>query len=135
MGSNPYLEPVPGTLIDAPVAASAPAGSQISEVRVGEHTGKTRVVFDASEEVAFSYNVANENKTLVLDFPGSGWSAPGQMTIADSPLVSSWQAAPRPQGGTRVTVQLARPARVLWAQALPAAPGAEPRVVVDLAAL
>ena len=118
-----------------PVSAPAGASSaQIRDIRFGEHPGRTRIVFDMSDNVSYRYNLHTDGKTLWLDMPGAAWTGAAESAMAQSPLVSSWQME-EGAGGTRVTIRMKQPARVLTAEALPRAGGQEPRIVIDLAPL
>lgn len=112
-----------------PVTAS---GASITNLRVGEHTDKTRLVFDLSADVSFRYDVDNGEKIMTVEFPGAGWTAHTQQSLDSSPLVASYQVAPDGHGGTRAAIQLRQPVRVVMAQALPGAAGLSPRIVIDL---
>lgn len=113
----------------------AAAGAAVTNVRFGEHGDKTRLVLDASGAVAFSYNVDNNDMILTISLPGTGWQGARQMSIANSPLVGSYQVVPDNAGGHQVIMQLRRPVHVLWSQALE--PGGQQghRVVFDIAPL
>lgn len=117
-----------------PVAVPRTVPAQVTQLRVGEHPGRTRLVFDTTADVSYSYEVDNGEKILRVSFPGASWAAPVQSAFANSPMVVSYQATPDGNGGTTLAIQLQRNAQVALAQGLPAASGVPPRVVVDLAA-
>jgi hypothetical protein len=104
----------------------------VSQLRFGEHPDKTRLVFDVSDNVAFSYKVDAATRTLLLDMPGTTWTGVPKMDVEDSPVVAAYNAAPDGQGGTRVTVQLKQSAQATWAQFLPPTAASGPRIIVDL---
>ncbi len=111
------------------------SGASITNVRFGEHPDKTRLVFDSSNKVSFSYDVDNNERILMISLPGAGWQAAREMAIRNSPLVASYNIVPDNAGGHQVIMQLKQPVKVLWAQALmPGGPQGH-RVVFDLAAL
>jgi len=113
--------------------AMAATGAYVSNVRFGEHADKTRLVIDTSDKVAFSYDVDNNERILMIELPGSGWQGAQEMQISNSPLISSYNVVSDNQGGHQLIMQLKQPVQVLWAQAL--APGGPQghRVVFDLA--
>lgn len=124
----------------APPAAAQPVSYgggnlAITGVRFGEHTDKTRLVLDSSDKVAFSYDVDNNERILLIQLPGSGWQGAKDMQVNSSPLVASYSVVSDNAGGHQVIMQLKQPVQVLWAQAL--APGGPQghRVVFDLAPL
>lgn len=118
-----------------PASYGGSAGPSIINVRFGEHTDKTRLVFDASDKVAFNYDLDNNERLLVITLPGTGWGGAQGMPVNGSPLVASYNVIPDNAGGHQVIVQLKQPAKVLWAEALtPSGPQGN-RIVLDLAPL
>lgn len=133
---NPYEAPQPAASTSAPAPQPAVAsGKIIKQVRFGEHPGKTRIVFDTTGNIEFSYDIDNKEKLLVIDMKGAAWAGPTQGQTHDSPLVTSWQAMSDGQGGTRVAIVLRRSSQILLAQALPGSGGKDARIVVDLMGL
>ncbi len=139
-----YQPPVPQAA-SAPVSAPPPAqfqpashgsamgGAAVTGLRFGEHSDKTRLVFDTSDNVAFSYDLDNNERILMINLPGTGWMGSQQMQISGSPMVQSYNVVPDNAGGHQAVIQLRQRARVLWAQALrPGGPQGH-RIVLDLA--
>lgn len=127
-------EPVVTT--PAPQAASpAPADGQVTALRFGEHAGKTRLVFDLKTKTkpAFTYDIDNGEKLLLVDLPGIGWGAASASGKPNSPLVAGWNTQGSPSGGTSVAVQLKKEARILSTEFLPASGNDPARLVVDIA--
>lgn len=149
--AQPYQPPVQQQMAAAPMPQAAPqqpapaaytpppaagGGSLfVSNVRFGEHPDKTRMVLDASSKVDFTYDLDNSEKILMIALPGASWQGAQQMAVDGSPLVSSYNVVPDPQGGSQVVMQLKQPVKVLWAQALPPGGPQGDRVVFDLAPL
>lgn len=132
------VEPKAGDAAAQPVAltTSMPMnGVAVSTVRLGEHPGKTRIVLETTDEVAYRYDLDNAENILTLSLPGAGWSAQAAVAFATSPFVAGYQAAPDGTGGTLVAIQLKQPAQVLWAQTLPSVGGRHPRLVLDVGPL
>ncbi len=132
--------PVP---LAAPAATAQPASytppavdmKSIRGIRFGAHEGgKSRLVVDVSAASAFKFDIDNNERMLVLEIPGTAWSA-GPLTrmVQDNPLVQSMTASPDGQGGTRVVFMLQKPAKVLWSQAIPPAGMQGHRIVLDVA--
>ena len=129
-----------------PAAAPVPASPQpaafdqsgehtiISQMRLGEHPDKTRLVLDVSDNVAFSYDIDNAENVLMLELPGAAWAG-ADMPVRPTSNVVSYTAVPDGQGGTQMAIQLKQASQVLWAQYLPAAGGNGPRIVLDIAPL
>lgn len=128
----PLAEPVV-PLAETPPAPAAEAG--IKQIRFGTHPDKTRVVLDATGDATFSYDLDNEENILMLDIAGMEWNGAKDTLVPDSPLLASWSAEPDGKGGTRVAILLKQAAKVVMAQALPAAPGKDARIVIDLAGI
>ena len=110
--------------------------SSIKGVRFGSHEGgKSRMVIDVSSAPAFTYDIDNNEKILMIEIPGTVWNAgPVTKLIQDNPLIQSLAASPDGQGGTRVVLQLAAPAKILWSQAIPPSGTQGHRIVLDIAA-
>lgn len=115
------------------VPASVGAEKSVSQVRLGEHAGKTRLVFDVSDKVAYSYDLDNNEKLLTLTLPDARWNAPSEAEIRNSPTVMAYSASSGGGGGSQVTIQLRQPAKVLWVQYLPPSAGSGGRLVMDVA--
>lgn len=132
-----WSPPAAAPAATAPVvpAAAGRSSSVVQALRVGEHPGRTRIVLDVSSNVAFRHDIDNNERILMLELPGAAWSAPLQQQFARSPLVAAYQATPDGQGGTRLAIQLRKPAKIASTQSLAAEPGKAPRVVVDIAPL
>ena len=129
----PVATPAPAP---APPVALKPPSAMISAVRIGEHPGKTRMVFDTSDKLSFSKDIDNGEHILTIDVQGAGWTGAGtEQPTPKSPLLSGWQAAPDGQGGTRFVIQLRKPAKILAADAIAPAGGKPGRIIIDLGAL
>ena len=48
--------------------------AEISDLRVGAHSDKTRIVLDVSYPTDLSYKVSSDGKTLQLDLPYAAWN-------------------------------------------------------------
>jgi len=130
-----YYTPPPQQAHNPMQQASYGGGSAVTNVRFGEHPDKTRLVFDTSNKVSFSYDIDNNERILMLNLPGVSWQGAQQMQVRNSPFVAAYNVIPDNQGGHQVAIQLKRSARVLWAQALePGGPQGH-RIVLDLGAL
>ena len=129
--------PVPARESAPPAASMQPAsyssGVVAQDIRFGSHPDKTRVVIDVSGEIGFTYDIDNTENILLIDLAGTQWGGAAQAPVGDSPLVTSYEAVPNGKGGTQMAVQLRQPAKVLWAQTLPAVGGKGPRLVIDIA--
>lgn len=130
--------PAPVTPSPAPSAvAPSPAtqGTQITNLRVGEHADKTRLVFDAgssSAKIRYTVDLDNGENILVLELPDSGWSAPATRDFTGAPILASYKTEKSASGGTLVIFQLKNPAKILY-QGQIAGDGKGTRLILDLA--
>lgn len=124
---------IPSTL--PPPAATAPAGPSVSQVRFTESKGKTRIVLDAAQPTPFTYALDSAQNILTIRLPSLGWTPVPADQVADSGLAAAYTATADGAGGTILSVQLRKPAKVALAQALPPGGGKGHRVVFDLAPL
>ncbi len=120
----------PATQAAAP--ATSGGGTNVTELRVGEHTGKTRLVFDMSGASAYRYDLDNAENLLVLELSGAGWSAAATQSFAKSPILQSYSTQSMDGGGTRVILQLKRAATVAYEAALKPEGNNGHRLVIDL---
>lgn len=121
------------------VAASEPAagaaGGAVSDLRVGIHPDKTRIVFDLGGPVKASQDLDNEEKLLIVDLPGMLWKGATQKNLSKDSVLSSWTAQPSSDGkGSTVAFQLRKPAKILSSTQLKPSEGKGYRLVIDLAA-
>jgi hypothetical protein len=131
------MTPAPPPVAPAPPpqAAVQPPAVRIAGLRIGEHPGKTRIVLDVPDKLAFTKDIDNTEHILTIDVAGAGWAGDtAAHATPKSPLVTSWQASPDGQGGTRFVIPLRKSAKVLAAQIV-SATGQPPKIVIDLAAL
>lgn len=128
----------PMAAASAPAPAPAiPSGSaSVSNIRLGEHPGKTRLVLDLSGPSPYSTELDNTEKLLIVQIPKAGWSAGQGRTLGKSPLVASYTAQPASDGGTTLAIELKRPVKIAADSSLP--PNAtyqNHRIFLDLVAL
>lgn len=116
----------------APTPASTSATGRLSQVRLGEHPGKTRIVFDVSNNVAYKQSIDNAEKILTVELPGLAWLGAAQTPVAGSPRIASYALLPDGQGGTRAAFQLKGQAILCMAQYIPASGANSARIVIDL---
>ena len=116
--------PVPGSN-DVPVA---------SEVRLGGDDTQTRMVIDLSQKVDMrAFTLANPYR-VVMDMPQVTFRLPPKTGETGRGLIKAFRFGLVMQGGSRIVIDLARPARVDKAFVIDAANDQPARLVVDLAA-
>jgi N-acetylmuramoyl-L-alanine amidase len=116
--------PVPGPN-DVPVA---------SEVRLGGDDSQTRLVIDLSQKVDVrAFTLANPYR-VVMDMPQVTFRLPPKTGETGRGLIKAFRFGLVMQGGSRIVIDLARPARLDKAFVIDAANDQPARLVVDLAA-
>jgi len=110
------------------------SGLVISGLRFGEHTGKTRLVFDMSGTANFRTDLDNAEKILIVEIDKAAWSE-GIAKKISSPLVQSYTVQNlENNAGTRVILTLKKDARIASESVLAPEPAANNhRLVIDLA--
>ena len=94
-----------------PVDMSGPL--KISQFRVGEHSDRTRLVFDANRAVKYSYDIDNAEKLLVIELQDAAWSKSISQAVAKSSLVAGYSTYDGGDGGTTMVVQLKKQTQVV----------------------
>ncbi len=59
----------PQKTVNIKSASNSTADDLISKIRIGDHNGKTRIVFETKRKVDYDIEVDNENKLMLLRFP------------------------------------------------------------------
>ena len=57
------------------IATLPAAKATVTNVRVGLHTDKTRIVLDISQPIAFRYHVSSNGTAVFIDLPDVKWTA------------------------------------------------------------
>lgn len=105
----------PARVIAQPVSGGS---ASVTGVRIGDHPGKTRLVFDLSGPSGYSYKIDNEGRTLRIELPGTGWGIDSQKTFAGNKLLKSYSIEQLQAGGSLVVIQLKGAAKLLSSVAL-----------------
>lgn len=136
---NAGIRPSVSVSAPAPVSAQAPAptpvstsGVQVKDLRIGEHSDKTRLVFDVTGPVSYRYDIDNEEKIMIIELPGTGWAGPAQWKSGKAPLLASYTVSPSDGGGSRVIVQLKKAVSVVYETKITGKAGEAFRIVIDL---
>ena len=101
-------------------------------MRVGEHPGKTRMVFDMTGASSYRYDLDNAENLLVLEIANAGWAAAATQNFTKSPIIQSYSTQAMDGGGTRVIMQLKRAANVAYEAVLKPEGANGHRLVIDL---
>ena len=117
-------------------AAPTPASNDFpvaSEVRLGGDDTLTRVVVDFSEKIDIrAFTLANPYR-VVIDMPQVTFQFPPKTGEAGRGLIKAFRFGLVMQGGSRIVIDLTRPARIDKAFVLHAANDQPARLVLDLA--
>jgi len=135
----PQPEPEP-TVAPKPAPAPSPqpkvdssGAATVSSLRVGQHSGKLRLVMDVNKKTAYTIDLDNQERILIIELPEAQWSAAAQKNFGGSPLLSSYSTESINDGqGTRVIMTLKKATTLMKSEALP--PGSNPyyRIYADL---
>ena len=109
MKRGPGLPAAAALLAVLAVAGEAARGAVIEDVRVGLHSGKTRLVFDLSAPATYTLQQLANPPRIVIDVSGAGSGSPIQPPLAGTPI-SAMQMAATPDGNAQVTLFLSQPA-------------------------
>ncbi len=104
----------------------------VEGVRIGEHPGRTRIVLDLSESVAFEFFTLAEPYRVVVDLPEMAWDDSPTLSRARRGLVTGLRFGLFRPGTSRLVLDTAGPVRVAKAFILPPASGRGYRFVLDL---
>src|ERR1043166_1487332 len=105
-----------------------------SDVRLGGDDNQTRMVIDLSRKVDLrTFMLANPFR-LVIDLPQVTFQFPPKTGEKGRGLIKAFRYGLVMQGGSRMVIDLARPARIERAFGLDAPNGHPARLVLDLAA-
>ena len=105
--------------------------ARLADIRTGEHPGKTRLVLDVGSETPFRYDLDNNERLLVIELGNAPLSKAMTSSLRKSQFVSAYKAESTEQG-SRVIVQLKKPARILHAETLKPSGGRGARIMFDI---
>ena len=127
--------PVPKTQPPPPQQNFSNSGGPVVKgLRVGQHSGKVRLVMDASSQTPYTVDLDNQENLLIVELPQARWNGATQQSFSRSPLLKSYSVESINGGnGSRVIMSLKKSTQILKEQALP--PGTNPnyRIFMDLA--
>jgi N-acetylmuramoyl-L-alanine amidase len=118
------------------IAASRPSGDfpVASDVRLGGDDSQTRLIVDLSQKVDIrAFTLANPYR-VVIDMPQVTFQFPAKAGESGRGLIKAFRFGLVMQGGSRMVVDLARPARVEKASVIESANDQPARFVLELAA-
>ena len=108
------------------------AESVVTDIRVAERTGATRVVFELTRKVAFSAFTLSNPARVVIDLPEVGWRLPARPLPAATGVFEKLRYGLYKPGNSRVVLDIRTPAAITQAFILEPQGGKGFRVVTDL---
>ncbi len=121
------LQPGPRDMSPIP-----PGTVLVSGLRVGEHADKIRLVFDVTGKTAYTVDLDNEEKLLIVEFPSARWNGPDHEAFPRKNYLLSSYRAGTGSSGNMVVVQLKKSSKILSQTMIPALSGDGKRIVIDL---
>jgi hypothetical protein len=120
--------PAPATF-----ASQVPAGTTgLVDVRVGEHSGKTRLVLDMAQATDIRYDLDNEQNILVVELPGAAANGLTSKTFPKSPLLKGYDVQQSGEN-TLVIFMFKKPTRIVENMQLKGTGKSATRYVFDMA--
>ena len=105
-----------------------------SEVRVAGDDKRTRFILELDRKIELrAFALANPNR-IVLDIPQVTFQLPAGVGDASRGLVKAFRYGLVMPGGSRIVMDLKRPAKIEKAYVLDAENGQQPKLIVDLTA-
>ncbi len=96
----------------------AAAEAEVSQMRLGEHPDKTRLVLDLSGEVNYTTEIDSSGKFLTVELPHAGWRT-ATRSVLESSLIAGYTAERSENGdGTKLRLELKKPVKIIGAAAL-----------------
>ena len=104
----------------------------VSNLRVGQHPDKTRIVLDLSDPVTFSIFLLPDPYRVVIDLPELSFKLPGSARSRQVGAVGGWRYGQFRPGTSRVVIDTDHPMTVKASFVLPPSGAQGHRLVVDL---
>ena len=105
-----------------------------TEVRVGGDDAQTRFIMDVSRKIDLRAFILADPYRVVVDIPQVTFQLPAKAGESGRGLIKAFRFGLMMPGGSRLVLDLAKPARIDKAFVIDAAAGAPARLVLDLAA-
>jgi N-acetylmuramoyl-L-alanine amidase len=117
-----------------PVGGKAAPLSVASDVRLGGDDNQTRFVIDLTQKIDISAFTLADPYRVVIDLPQITFSLPPKAGESGRGLIKAFRFGLVMAGGSRIVLDIKKPARIEKAFVLDAADGQPARLVLDLAA-
>ncbi|MFK7839837.1 MAG: hypothetical protein AB8B83_05845 [Bdellovibrionales bacterium] len=103
----------------------------VTDVRIGQHPGKTRIVIDLSDVARFQTSLKEDNKILSVKLPSVSWAVNDAVNVNGGGLVRAYKAEDNTHGSS-VEFVLGASSRIAYQKAFKPAEGRGNRIVLDL---
>lgn len=110
----------------------AAGAADVSDVRIGVHPGKTRMVIELSEKVPYKFFTLQDPYRIVIDLPEVQWKIPDTPRNPPGGLITSYRFGLFQAGNSRLVVDIDKPAKLANHIILPATKTHPYRLVLDL---
>ncbi len=112
--------------------AMAAAAADVVNIRLGVHPDSTRVVLDLSAPAKYRIEPQADPHRVVIELEDAGFHLTGGEPPAGHGLIKAIRIEQEAGAGSRMTLELAEPARVRQSQMLQAEGAAPARIFIDL---
>ena len=86
-----------------------------------------------SAKSAYTADLDNAEKILVVELPSAGWTAAAHKTFSASPLLNAYDVSPSTSGkGSLLILKLKSDASILYKGDMPGDNGAGHKIVIDI---
>lgn len=104
----------------------------LTDIRVGDHSKKTRIVFDLDNGVDYAYALDKLNRTLLVELKGVSWGTQLEKAYGDHPLIQSYRADDQ-QDGSSVQMSFKKRVKVVSVLSYPPSDQYKAyRIVIDV---
>lgn len=112
--------------------ATAAAQPRITDVRIGDHGGSTRLVLEMSDEIAPAVSVLAAPDRVIIDFPEVAWALPMNAVAAKGGVIQSFRFGSYTAGRARMVLDVTAPVVVKAAFVIEPRDAKQFRYVLDL---
>lgn len=112
--------------------AGSVRAADVSDVRIGVHPDKTRMVIELSEKLPYRVFTLQDPHRLVIDLPEVEWKIPPTPRSPTGSIISSYRFGLFQTGNSRLVVDIDKPARLVNHILLPSSQNHPYRLVLDL---
>ncbi len=108
------------------------SSSRVTDVRIGRHSNKERVVLDLSEKTKYTLNYDATKNTVYIDMPEVAWSANKQWSAKSAKNIVTNYSIEQADQGVRMVLAVADGAKLGESGLLNADQGKKDRLYIDI---